>query len=147
MTILEEYRARHPKSAALWERARTAIPGGITHDIRHLAPFPVYVERARGTRKWDADGPEDNDDWVGHGRAFPGPRPTPGHPALRRAEAARPPGRDARPGADLPAERRQGRRGPARARRRRRGDSRARGRPGPHGAPDPRVTARAAAAL
>ena len=51
MTIHDEYRAKHAKSAALWERARHSIPGGITHDIRHLAPFPTYVERAAGTRK------------------------------------------------------------------------------------------------
>ena len=81
MTVLEEYRARHPKSAALWERARAAIPGGITHDIRHLAPFPVYVERARGTRKWDADGHEYIDYWMGHGALFLGHC----HPAVVRA--------------------------------------------------------------
>ena len=58
MSIQDDYRAQHPKSAALTERARRAIPGGITHDIRHLAPFPVYVERAAGSRKWDVDGHE-----------------------------------------------------------------------------------------
>lgn len=72
MKIHEEYRARHPKSAALAERARAAIPGGITHDIRHLVPFPVYVERARGTRKWDVDGHEYVDYWMGHGALFLG---------------------------------------------------------------------------
>ena len=72
MTIHEEYRARHPKSAALAERARRAIPGGVTHDIRHLVPFPVYVERAHGTRKWDVDGHEYIDYWMGHGALFLG---------------------------------------------------------------------------
>ena len=46
MSIHDDYRAKHPRAAALAERARAAIPGGITHDIRHLVPFPVYVERA-----------------------------------------------------------------------------------------------------
>ena len=32
MTIHDEYRAKHTKSAALWERSRQSIPGGITHD-------------------------------------------------------------------------------------------------------------------
>ena len=72
MTIQEEYRARHPRSAALAARARAAIPGGITHDIRHLAPFPTYVERAAGTRKWDVDGNEYIDYWMGHGALFLG---------------------------------------------------------------------------
>jgi len=72
MSILDEYRARHPKSAALAERARAAIPGGITHDIRHLQPFPVYIERAQGTRKWSVDGHEYIDYWMGHGALFLG---------------------------------------------------------------------------
>src|SRR3989442_6937866 len=72
MTVQEEYRARHPRSAALAERARAAIPGGITHDIRHLAPFPTYIDRASGTRKWDVDGHEYVDYWMGHGALFLG---------------------------------------------------------------------------
>jgi len=70
--VLDTYRAKHPKSAALWERARGVIPGGVTHDGRHLAPFPVYVERARGSRKWDVDGHEYVDYWMGHGALFLG---------------------------------------------------------------------------
>jgi glutamate-1-semialdehyde 2,1-aminomutase len=72
MTIQEEYRNKHTRSAALAERARRAIPGGITHDIRHLAPFPTYIERAHGTRKWDVDGNEYVDYWMGHGALFLG---------------------------------------------------------------------------
>jgi glutamate-1-semialdehyde 2,1-aminomutase len=81
MSVLETYRARHPRSAALAERARRAIPGGITHDIRHLVPFPIYVERAQGTRKWDVDGQEYIDYWMGHGALFLGH----GHPAVVEA--------------------------------------------------------------
>ena len=55
-TVLDTYRALHPKSQALYSRARGVIPGGITHDGRHLSPFPVYVERAQGSHKWDVDG-------------------------------------------------------------------------------------------
>src|SRR5207245_11606847 len=43
MTIHDEYRAKHAKSAALWERARRSIPGGLTPDIRPLSPFPTYL--------------------------------------------------------------------------------------------------------
>jgi glutamate-1-semialdehyde 2,1-aminomutase len=81
MTIQDDFRARHSKSAALAERARTAIPGGITHDIRHLVPFPVYIERAAGTRKWDVDGHEYVDYWMGHGALFLGHC----HPAVVKA--------------------------------------------------------------
>jgi glutamate-1-semialdehyde 2,1-aminomutase len=72
MTIRETFRARHPRSAALAEQARAAIPGGITHDIRHLVPFALYVDRARGSRKWDVDGHEYVDYWMGHGALFLG---------------------------------------------------------------------------
>jgi glutamate-1-semialdehyde 2,1-aminomutase len=72
MTIVEEYRAQHPKAAALAERAQRAIPGGVTHDIRHHLPFPIYVERAGGSRKWDVDGHEYVDYWMGHGALFLG---------------------------------------------------------------------------
>ena len=81
MTILERFRATHPQSAALAERARRAIPGGITHDIRHLVPFAVYLDRASGTRKWDVDGHEYIDFWMGHGALFLGHC----HPAVVRA--------------------------------------------------------------
>ncbi|MGH7278590.1 MAG: aspartate aminotransferase family protein [Candidatus Rokuibacteriota bacterium] len=84
MSIADTYRAKHPKSAALYERARRAIPGGITHDIRHLLPFPVYIERAAGTRKWDADGHEYIDYWMGHGALFLGHC----HPAVVKAVQA-----------------------------------------------------------
>ena len=72
MTIHEEYRAKHPRAAALAARARQAIPGGITHDIRHVLPFPIYVDRASGSHKWDVDGHEYIDYWMGHGALFLG---------------------------------------------------------------------------
>jgi glutamate-1-semialdehyde 2,1-aminomutase len=81
MSVQDEYRTRHPKSAMLAEQARRAIPGGITHDIRHLMPYPVYIERALGSRKWDVDGHEYVDYWMGHGSLFLGHC----HPAAVRA--------------------------------------------------------------
>jgi glutamate-1-semialdehyde 2,1-aminomutase len=65
--VMDTYRAMHPKSGALYERARNVISGGITHDGRHLNPYPVYVDRALGSRKWDVDGNEYVDYWMGHG--------------------------------------------------------------------------------
>jgi glutamate-1-semialdehyde 2,1-aminomutase len=71
-TVIDRYRALHPKSLALYERARGVIPGGITHDGRHLKPFPIYIERAQGPLKWDVDGHEYVDYWMGHGALFLG---------------------------------------------------------------------------
>jgi hypothetical protein len=65
-------------------RAREAVPGGLTHDVRLLRPFPVYVERARGTRKWTADGQGLIDYWMGHGSLILGH----GHPRILEAVRA-----------------------------------------------------------
>ena len=81
MTIEEKYRQLHPRAAALYERARQVIPGGVTHDVRHLRPFPIYVDRASGVRKWDVDAHEYIDYWMGHGALFLGHC----HPAVVRA--------------------------------------------------------------
>jgi glutamate-1-semialdehyde 2,1-aminomutase len=66
-TIDDAFRKRFSKSAELYQRSRKAIAGGITHDGRNFAPFPIYVERAEGNRKWDVDGNELLDHWMGHG--------------------------------------------------------------------------------
>ncbi|MFQ5988686.1 MAG: aspartate aminotransferase family protein [Candidatus Methylomirabilales bacterium] len=75
------YLKAHSTSYKLFERARQLIPGGITHDIRYLTPFPVYIERAKGTRKWAVDGQELIDYWMGHGALFLGHL----HPEVVRA--------------------------------------------------------------
>lgn len=56
-----------PASRKLYERALPLFPNGVTHDSRYLEPFPIYVNRATGSRKWDVDGNELVDYWVGHG--------------------------------------------------------------------------------
>ena len=80
-SVIETYKSMHPKSAALYERARNVIPGGVTHDGRHMKPFPVYVDHALGSHKWDVDGHEYVDYWMGHGALFLGHC----HPAVVKA--------------------------------------------------------------
>lgn len=51
-------------------RAMQAVelfPSGVTHDGRYMKPFPLYCQRALGSRKWDVDGHEIIDYAVGHG--------------------------------------------------------------------------------
>jgi glutamate-1-semialdehyde 2,1-aminomutase len=67
MTIEEEVRERMAGSAALHERALPVLPSGVTHDSRYAEPFPIYVTRAAGSRKWDVDGNEYVDYFGGHG--------------------------------------------------------------------------------
>jgi len=65
--IVTAYRERNAASQALAARARQVLPSGIVHDSRHLDPFPIYVNRAGGSRKWDVDGNEYVDYYGGHG--------------------------------------------------------------------------------
>jgi glutamate-1-semialdehyde 2,1-aminomutase len=66
-TLTERYEAEFAGSRRRYEEARALFPGGVTHDLRYLEPFPVYVDHARGSRKWDVDGHELIDYWSGHG--------------------------------------------------------------------------------
>ena len=53
-----------------------------------MKPFPIYVERARGAHKWDVDGHEYVDYWMGHGALFLGhchPAVVEGRPGAGRA--------------------------------------------------------------
>ncbi len=67
MTIEQEYIEKHPSSRARYERALKDFPSGVTHDVRYLKPFPIYIERAAGSKKWDLDGHELIDYTMGHG--------------------------------------------------------------------------------
>jgi glutamate-1-semialdehyde 2,1-aminomutase len=81
MTIEEEYAASRPRSRALYERARRSMPSGAAHDGRVFSPFPFYVDRADGARKWDVDGHEYIDCWSAHGALMLGHN----HPAIVKA--------------------------------------------------------------
>ena len=66
-SLAERYAAEFPLSGKFYEQARDLFPAGVTHDLRYLTPFPVYVDRALGAHKWDVDGHELIDFWSGHG--------------------------------------------------------------------------------
>jgi glutamate-1-semialdehyde 2,1-aminomutase len=67
VTIRATYERLHPRSATLHKQALGIFPDGVTHDTRRFTPFPLYVERAQGPRKWDVDGNELIDYVSGHG--------------------------------------------------------------------------------
>jgi glutamate-1-semialdehyde 2,1-aminomutase len=72
VSILDRFTRLHPASAALYQESLQTFPSGVTHDVRFLQPFPVYVDRAKGSRKWDVDGIEYVDYVMGHGALFMG---------------------------------------------------------------------------
>ena len=82
--IEERFRQLHPRSASMAEEAYALFPNGVTHDARRLAPFPIYMDRGKGPRKWDVDGNEYIDYRVGHGSMILGQA----NPAIVRAVQA-----------------------------------------------------------
>ncbi len=84
MTITSRYVDLHPGSRALHQRALNLFPNGVTHDIRHSAPFPLYAERAAGSHKYDVDGHAIIDYVMGHGALLIGHQ----HPAVVAAVTA-----------------------------------------------------------
>lgn len=72
----ERYLRARPLSKALYLRACQVMPGGVSHSIRHVHPFPFYVQKAEGPYIYDIDGRRHIDFWMGHyahilGHAFP----------------------------------------------------------------------------
>ena len=79
--IREAYVKKTPKSAEAHRRALKTFPDGVTHVGRFIAPHPLYVDRAQGSRKWDLDGNEYVDYFGGHGSLILGHA----HPAVVEA--------------------------------------------------------------
>ena len=79
--IAELYSEKFPKSAELYARAQKLFPSGVTHDQRYLKPFPIYAEKAEGSRKTTVDGTDIIDYWAGHGAILLGHS----HPAVVEA--------------------------------------------------------------
>jgi Glutamate-1-semialdehyde aminotransferase len=52
------YRSRTPRSAALFERARKAMPLGVASSFQSYDPYPLFMTDAHGSRISDADGNE-----------------------------------------------------------------------------------------
>jgi glutamate-1-semialdehyde 2,1-aminomutase len=93
-SLTDRYQSEFANSRKLFDQAKKIFPNGITHDIRYLEPFPVYVERAAGAHKWDVDGHELIDYFSGHGSLLLGHC----HPAVVEA-VQKQAGRATHPGA------------------------------------------------
>lgn len=81
MSWSETYKAQRPKAVELYGEAKQLIAGGVGHDVRHNPLAPIYIDRARGSRKWDVDGNEYIDYGMGNGALILGHS----HPAAIQA--------------------------------------------------------------
>lgn len=59
---MQKFRARYTeknkKSLAMFEKAKSVIPGGVEHNLSQNNPFPVAMDRGQGYTVWDVDGNE-----------------------------------------------------------------------------------------
>ncbi len=74
-TIIEDYTATFQKDRELSDQAQHLFPDGVTHDNRNADPFPVYISRGDGSKKYGIDGREFIDYWSGHGALLLGHNP------------------------------------------------------------------------
>lgn len=81
----KEFRQRRPRSLELLARAKRHSPGGVPSSFQDSAPFPIFIERGRGSRVWDADENEYVDFHNGFGVNLVGHA----HPKVVEAIAAR----------------------------------------------------------
>ena len=54
----ETFRNRTGRSAETYTRARQVMPNGVPSSFQVNDPWPVYIERGRGSKVWDVDGNE-----------------------------------------------------------------------------------------
>lgn len=73
--FLAQFEEKTPGSKRLSQLAHQVTPGGLSHDSRYHAPYPLYVARARGSKVWDVDGNVYHDLWMAHYDAILGHAP------------------------------------------------------------------------
>jgi glutamate-1-semialdehyde 2,1-aminomutase len=81
----DEIRTKSPKSLAIWQKNRTAMPAGVGSLFRLADPFPTVVKRAKGARLWDADDNEYLDYMLGFSVMILGNAPEEVEEAIREA--------------------------------------------------------------
>ncbi len=74
-TILERYQKTFAKDRELSKAANQLFPDGVTHDSRYMFPFPCYITRADGSKKWGLEDKMFIDYWAGHGALLLGHNP------------------------------------------------------------------------
>ena len=74
-TILERYQKTFAKDKELAQAANQLFPDGVTHDSRYMSPFPIYITRADGAKKWGLEDKTFIDYWAGHGALLLGHNP------------------------------------------------------------------------
>ena len=78
---IARFEERTPKSKALYERAENAMPYGVASSFQAGDPYPIYLDRGKGSQVWDLDGNQYIDFHNGFGSMLAGHS----HPKVRAA--------------------------------------------------------------
>jgi glutamate-1-semialdehyde 2,1-aminomutase len=81
---LDRYRSQTRKSVEMYGRAERVLPLGVSSNFRTFEPYPIYIQRAEGSKMWDVDGREYTDFSMCFGALMVGHS----HPAMVKAIAA-----------------------------------------------------------
>src|SRR5436305_4363566 len=76
-----ELRRRTPGSQKIHKRAESSLPMGVSSSFQAVPPYPLFIDRAVGSRIWDYDGNEYLDFHLGFGSLLVGHS----HPVLVEA--------------------------------------------------------------
>lgn len=68
-------------SANLFEQAETVIPGGVTANIKHFAPYPIFMKAGQGSKLID----EDNMEYIDYSLCYGALMTGHGHPKIMEA--------------------------------------------------------------
>ena len=79
--MISDYERKTPGSKKTYLKACERVPLGITHFLRWQRPYPLFIDKAKGSRVWDIDGNEYVDYFMTMGLGILGHN----HPAIRKA--------------------------------------------------------------
>jgi len=79
--MISDYERKTPESKKTYLKTRERIPLGLSHFLRWQRPYPLFIDKAEGSRVWDVDGNEYVDYAVTMGLGILGHN----HPAIRKA--------------------------------------------------------------
>jgi glutamate-1-semialdehyde 2,1-aminomutase len=79
--VRETYRELTLASRQAWQNATARIPGGVSSNVRFFPPYPIFMDRASGSKVYDVDGREYIDYCLAFGPLIAGH----GHPRLMQA--------------------------------------------------------------
>lgn len=77
----DDYTFQKPQSLKLFEEAKAFIPGGVTANIKHFAPYPIFMKKGYGSKLVDVDDTEYIDYSLSYGALIAGH----GHEAVLKA--------------------------------------------------------------